>query len=408
MSRSHLVVAFLCFLLGATPLCSADATDSLISQLIADKDFASAEKLLRQALQQQPTNQTHRFQLARVLAWQEKFENALLEYNTLLGQNPENSDYLLGKAQVLSWAGRPHDAVRLLASARSLTPDYIDVWQLEIKSLRQINSAASNEQADVLLTEARKRFPEENWANRLIQVKEKKQIYTEVSIGLSQDDLNSNFVNWSGQYLEAEHQFSSGQKIYGVVNLTDRFDLKDEEILAGIYQPINTAWGAVVEAGLSPSHKVRPKWFLSGQLQHELSYGWNTHLGLQYTEYSETDTKRVNANIERYWEDYRMGYAIYATTVSGEAIKSETHYTHALSLDYYYETRSSIGIVLTTGDELEYNGTATPPISSINGLIIKGRHWFTPQWAINYDLNYHEQGDIYSRHGFRVGVRYRY
>ena len=74
----------------------------------------------------------------------------------------------------------------------------------------------------------------------------------------------------------------------------------------------------------------------------------------------------------------------------------------------YYGERNQVGLAVTSGQELEYNGTPNPPISDIRALILKGRHWFTPKWAITYDLHVHEQGTIYTRNGYRIGLRYRY
>jgi tetratricopeptide (TPR) repeat protein len=110
---------------------AADLLDQARAAVKAER-FDHAERLLRQAVRIQKSDLEARFLLARVLSWQGKRREALIEYDVLIKANPRDADYLLGKAQTLVWDGRPAPALPLLQKARRLAPRYEDVWRLQI------------------------------------------------------------------------------------------------------------------------------------------------------------------------------------------------------------------------------------------------------------------------------------
>lgn len=386
----------------------ADQGDKILSDLIAEKRFEEATQRLKQQLNLQPDNQFLRFQMARLLAWQGNYVQSIAEFNKLLTVDADNSDYLLGMAQSLTWSGQPDQAVIFLDKAIAIKPDYEALWQAKINALNQSKSQDSKKNMQVMLSIVKTRFPEAEWLDQFKVQTVEAMSYTAVIVNSSYDKLDNNFQNWSSVGFAAEHEFISKTKVYGGINLTRQFDLSDEEYSVGIYQPIMEQWGVVVELNASPSHHVRPKRSLFAQIQHQLGDGWLGAFSLRNTEYEETVSKSMGILLERYWQVYRMGYTLLSTDISGEAITADVHYTHLVSADYYYHNTSSIGFVATVGEELEYNGTSNPPISAINAILIRGRHWLNAQWYLNYDWHYHEQGDIYTRNGLMLGLGYRY
>ncbi len=377
--------------------------------IAAEKNHAETEALLQEKIKTQHDNPALHFQLARVLAWQKKYNKALREYDWLLKKFPSNSDYLFGKAQTLYWSGQSQAALKILEPTRKASPDYIDVWRLQITILQKSNNKSSQTKGNTLLAEAKKRFPGSQWQGvESIKNKAADRSYTEIELGLNFDILDNNYDNWSSTYLMTEHQYNNSHKIYASATQTERFKLDDNEVMLGYFMPINTDWNVVVEASKSPTNRVRPKWSAFVQLQRGFEKGWNGYLGLRKTRYSQTTTEALSFIVERYWQNFRFIYTGYVTQVSGAAISTETLNAHTLATDYYYDDRSQFGLAITTGKELEYDGSSNPPISSITTIIFKGRHWFTPKWAINYDFTFHEQGNFYSRHGYRLGLRYRY
>jgi tetratricopeptide (TPR) repeat protein len=68
--------------------------------MVENARLDDAEEMLQQWLASNPEDQEARFLLARVLAWQEKHAEALEQYERLIKKEPDNGDYLKGKAML--------------------------------------------------------------------------------------------------------------------------------------------------------------------------------------------------------------------------------------------------------------------------------------------------------------------
>lgn len=66
--------------------------------MVENAPLSDAEEMLQQWLGSHPEDQEARFLLARVLAWQGKHREALREYERLLATEPDNGEYLEGRA----------------------------------------------------------------------------------------------------------------------------------------------------------------------------------------------------------------------------------------------------------------------------------------------------------------------
>ena len=87
-------------LIAASPVCGASGLFDQSKVMVENARLSDAEEMLRQWLSSHPEDQEARFLLARILTWQEKLAEALEQYNQLLEKNPENSDYLVGRAML--------------------------------------------------------------------------------------------------------------------------------------------------------------------------------------------------------------------------------------------------------------------------------------------------------------------
>ena len=109
--------------------------------------------------------------------------------------------------------------------------------------------------------------------------------------------------------------------------------------------------------------------------------------------------------VERYWGNWRGAYTVYSGRPEGAASGA----AHRFQLNYYYGQRSSAGISVTTGKEVENVG---PPVgvvtTNVRDLTFSGRHWLDDAWALTYELVSHEQGAQYRRRGLHVGVRHSF
>jgi YaiO family outer membrane protein len=229
--------------------------------------------------------------------------------------------------------------------------------------------------------------------------------FTEIEAGFSRESLTGARPDWKSRSLDLAHTFQPRRTLYGMLRETERFGLRDTELSLGYYHPLSADWTALVEASHSPQHNVLPRHSAFGQLAWQAAPGWVLSAGLRHSEYTRTDTNLLVAGIERYWGSFRAGYTLY----NGRPEGAGSGAAHRLSLDYYYGERNRIGFGFTTGREVENVG---PPLgiasTEVKSYGLIGRHWLTPRWALTWDLTTHEQGNLYRRDGFRLGLRHRF
>jgi tetratricopeptide (TPR) repeat protein len=109
--RATLAAALALLALGA----GAAESDPRVAEadgLLADaKGFPRAVELYRAALAEAPEDREVRQRLARVLAWSERYDESLAEYDALLRAPDPSAELQLERAEVLSWAGRNDEAI---------------------------------------------------------------------------------------------------------------------------------------------------------------------------------------------------------------------------------------------------------------------------------------------------------
>lgn len=227
----------------------------------------------------------------------------------------------------------------------------------------------------------------------------------EVEGGFTHESLTNGKPDWKSVYLEAAHDLAKRQTVYGGVRETERFGFRDSEFAAGYYHPFTEHFTAQVEGSHSPEHNVLPENALSAGASWELSKGWIASGGLRYNQYTDNDSRVLNAGLERYFGSFRAFYAIYNGKPQGAPSAS----AQRLGLDYYYGDKSRVGIGATWGREVEYVGPPTGIITSdVRAVSIYGRHWFAPTWAVSWEALHHEQGDLYTRTGIKLGLRHSF
>jgi YaiO family outer membrane protein len=150
---------------------------------------------------------------------------------------------------------------------------------------------------------------------------------------------------------------------------------------------------------------VLPRGSAFAQVFKSLPQGWGLNLGYRRSEYTSNGVDMLVAGGERYWGDWRGAVTVY----SGKPDGAPSAESYRFQLTRYYADRSYVGIGYTFGREVENVG---PPlgilVSDVRDLTINGRHWLTRDWALAWDLVAHEQGTLYRREGFRLGLRYRF
>ena len=400
--RLFLIVVMQVFCMKA--MAAEGSYDARAMQAISNKDLVQAEKILRLRLQQQSGNLGTRFQLARVLSWQGRGEEAMVLFDTLLEAKPGNADYLLARANTLEWLGRRSEALRDLKTARRASPDYSEIWRTEIKYLRREHQSEADARAVQLAEEARKKFPQESWQHLLItsatKIDEVNRYGIQASYGY--DRLTSNRSPWNIKSLSfliqtPDKRFASLQ-----LDQVKRFDLDDWQIGGNYALPFAQSWYLYAGGTYSQTHNVLANRMLEAKLSKNFSSGLNLHVGVSHAKYSQTDNQQLYMTGEYYWSVFRASYSYRLIDVKNAGTGSNNN----IQISRYYDSVSFIGALVAKGEDVEFDGSANPPISDVLTFSIFGSHLFRPQWSLVYSFTYHQQGDFYNRNGFVLGLKF--
>ena len=335
------------------------------SQAIANEPDLAA---LESQLAADPARLDTRFAYAQALSWAKRWEDALQEYDLLLAVVPDDPDYLLGKAQVLAWSGRPAEALPLLERARRRAPEYQAVVRLEAQVREQL-------------------------APRQAQSAE---------AGFGWQELGGGLPAWNMQYLDYQRTLAPRHLLSGGVQRVERFDQADVELRAGWAQPWTEAWSFALEAGIAPGADVLPRWSGRFRLRRELGEGWGVHGALSHASYAADDLTTAAVGAERYLGAWYGALSVHAGRLQG----ADTTWSGQLRLERFYAMDSRAGLILAAGRETESIGDGRFLTSSTRGLALVGLHRLTPHWGFGWEWLVHDQGDAYTRRGFRVGLRH--
>jgi YaiO family outer membrane protein len=224
----------------------------------------------------------------------------------------------------------------------------------------------------------------------------------QVEVGASLEMLNNGYADWRSNYIVGEKKLGEREAVYGSLLDTERFNLNDTQILAGVYYPLASRWTLLLEGNTSPTHNVLAKTSALSQIQYTLDDGWNVQLGARHTEYSSALTNTVLVTGERYWSNYRAAYTQSVSNLAGAGSVSSGR----IQLSKYYDEHSSIGVGFSQGSEIENLGlTLGILITPVQYIGMNGRHWFSRDWAASYEVATTKQGSLYTRNTFQLGLR---
>lgn len=226
----------------------------------------------------------------------------------------------------------------------------------------------------------------------------------ELEAAAGYEHLTAGLPAWRTGSLGIEAPGRSWGSAYGTVLATDRFALRDVQVLGGVAFRLGPRWVVTTEASGSPTHEVLPTWSVGMDAARVLRGGWVLHGGLTRTDYTTVGTTLGTATIERYWGDYRAAYTAYVAKLDGQALVLNNR----LAVDRYYgvDQRSRLGLSLALGREVEGQGPEVVTLA-IRSISVSARHWLNPAWAVTADVIWVSEGDAYNRIGTRAGLRRR-
>jgi YaiO family outer membrane protein len=358
-------------------------------------DYARARAALEQALTAEPADTALRYELARVLGLLALPEAALAQFEVLLARYPENADYLLGSAQMLTRLGR--DAAALEATERALrvAPDYEDVWELRLRLAERTADAAAT---TALRQDIAARFPNASWWQRPAAPIEHTRW---ISVDWGGDRLSNGAPDWNRRSIRLGWNTPTGASFYGDVAHAERFDRADSALSLG------GAWAALpqwrVGAGLTATAdaEFEPTRELSIEASRSWTDGWGTEVRYRRREYPTSTVATYSFTGDKYLSDYRIAYRIDHSRLLGAGSSTG----HSIVLGWYPTERSSLGLTLGAGEEIETIGLDQLLSTHVSSVTLNGRQTLSSRFALGWWLGTHRQGDFYRRRYGGLSVR---
>jgi YaiO family outer membrane protein len=387
-ARRRLLAALLAV---ATAQAAAQVAPEVEAHLAAE-DWAGAERLLRARLAEAPGDDAARFQLARVLAWQQRPAEALPLYDALLAREPGNADYLFGRAQAQLWSGDRAAAQASLAQLESVAPGYPGLADLRRQMAPEPSPVPPVQALQAPESPTSVPDPSIDGGYRTGDA------FREIGLTLRHEWLTQGLDPWQSQRIDVTGR-GDGRGWYLAAARERRFGLADSGLEAGVALPFAPQWTVQLDGGAWPGSDFQPRWFGDVRVQRAFDSGTVLAAGLRRTRYPEATVERLALAVEQYVGDWRLGYTFNRTDVDGSRVSG-----HDLALDRYYGARDVVGLRLTSGSEDVLQGidVVTAPVRAIG---VQGRHGLSPEWSLQWGAGYVRQGDFYDRRWVQLGLR---
>jgi len=396
-TKWHLAIVLFLFSLTNSVVFSTELTDKAW-QYINQKDFSLAKKYLEENIALHPKDTQLKFLYARTLSWSGENKVAINVFDELLTIYPNNPDFLLSKALVISRSDSPKNALPLLKTARNIAPNYKDIWQLEIKILEQDSSKQAQEQAGRLNEEFLKRFNLK--APPIIKSPKSPQSYF-ASI-FSYDNLNNNKKCWLSE------KFQVGTKRNSIVYQIDfetisRFDITDQNIEASLNSINYKNYIFSAGGGYSAKSKLFPSWSTFASVDKMINKSWGINYEFRHKSYKSVTTDLNKISFRKRIKNWEPSITNYITTIN----QNEITLSFGGKISYFFTDYDFIRVQYNFGNELEYQNKVRT-IYNIKTFSIDGRKVFNQSWQSSITYHYHIQGKAYSKHGVVIGLQYRF
>ena len=322
-------------------------------------------------------------------------EAALVEFDALLAEFPNDADYLLGRAQMLARLGRDAAAVETAERALRLAPDYEDVWQLR---LRLAERAGDDAAVAALRAQVAARFPEASWWQAPPAPVEYRRW---LSAGSGTDRLSNGAPDWSREHLRLDWETGKAGALFAELSRSERFDEADSSLYVGGVWKALPDWQLGAASAVTEDARFLPERELSVDATRAWARGWGTAFGVRQRDYATGDVATYSFTGEKYVSDYRIAYRLDHSRQTG----ADSALTHALALTWYPGDKRSVGVTLGTGEEIEIIGLDQLLRTSVANVTFTGTEKLSARLSLSWWLGTHDQGDFYRRDYAGLSVR---
>lgn len=319
------------------------------------------------AIAESSEDPAERFERAENLRRNGESEAALREITRLREDYPDNVDYALARALVLSQLQRDDEALAEFDAAIELAPDYRDLHTLRARLLARQPGVAHS------------------WM---------------LLLGAGYEDLSDGLPSWDNQFAELHFEKDENNRYFVRVARDARYSDADLSLGLGAERKWEPGWFAGVDLGFSGSPRYQPELAYSGHVGKALADGWVADLRYRRRDYDSATVGSFIGTIEKYYGPYRFAYGLNWSRLHG----TSNFTNHVFTLNWYYSDRASIGVTLNDGNEAESLGNGQVLETDVRGITLSGRRAINERVAVQWWLGVHEQGDYYRRRFLGMAV----
>lgn len=337
-----------------------------------------------------------RFQNAREAAQAGDFDRAMKEYEKLMLEEPDNVDYVFGYAQALFWSNEIRRSLRFLEQARKLAPDYEDIWKLEYRARVTSTRKGSSASLDQFQQLAAARFPNAEWHRRTGNIDSKKYRW---EFSASREYLDNGAPDWKQVNALFGRNLAENVLLTLSASTLNRFGTTDTQFGFGGSLAVGANWTATGGFAVSSSPNFLPDTAIDLGLSRRFEHGWVGGARWRRRDYENAPVDSFGLVIERYLGRYRIAYSLDRARLS-----SEQALTHALTVNFYADSGSQLGVILATGEEVEIVGPGQLLKTDVTSIAFTGRHPVNEYLSLGWRLATHRQGQFYRRNAIGISI----
>ena len=389
---------------GQNQLNSIETANSAIEK----KDYTSAISVLEKHLKEAPEQFDAIYLLAKTHAWNKDINQGLALLDSLLERFPTNSDYLLSKATFLSWQDKNAQAIDLLHSARLISPNYQDVWKLEIKLRHRVMKGDNDKSLDSLILEYENRFNDFEYTRQFkpsnlakqMKYKNKKSI----GLGFGHDELTGNQPDWN----DFSISFSNNKEKYvysAQLEFLNHFNIKDQQFSFQYLYKNYFDYQIQALASFSTENTLVPNWSLGSQVNHALGKNGNAELFYKHNTYANMYSDIFRVAYAHNYRKFELKAHMLFTFIDS------THYVetpgYIFQISYFHNDKVFIRFSHSRNEELEFvvDKLANYDVSTYS---IDGRYPVNEKIDLTLAFIHHIQDRVYKKNGIHTGLRYIY
>jgi YaiO family outer membrane protein len=328
-----------------------------------------------------------RFSRAQAYMQAGKYQAALDEYTTLMIIEPNDVDYVFGRAQALFLSGETIASLRCSARARELAPDYEDVWKFELRVLSERHGRLARHEAREFRATARSQFPDASWLAEPIP-----QTAFRWEFGADREHLDNGAPDWQKTYVYVDHRGDSGNVVHLTAAAFRRFDLSDTEFGVGSTMNISNYWLLTGAVNIGSDANFLPRYTLDAGASRKFDHGWIAGLSGRNRHYSNDTVSTLGLHVERYFGKYRFAYSF-----ASSRLHSEVANVQSAAFGVYADSGHQFGMSIGAGEEVEMVAAGQLLRTSITTVSLTGRHPIGKFINLVWRLGRHRQGSLYQR-----------